>query len=233
GCIDEPGFLVCQSKIKPSKKLNYNDRNCVGREEELACFASHCWNKVYQCEYQQNAIKFIGKCSPSTQIPYFPAPANATNGCSCNLGNVYLAISNTTSKGISCQKEVRKQNTTDREEEPQNIRQGEHCKCCQISGSYASLDAICPNTNPLDIGFKYVAQMNKRADLDFNTCEKYIMQRSCVQELGFPESVDGAFRSMTYLAASNLMSFTESNTAMVTNNVGTILSPPGGSTFTW
>lgn len=48
GCVDQLGFLNCQNKIKPSKKLNQDDRFCVAREEELACFASHCWNKVFR-----------------------------------------------------------------------------------------------------------------------------------------------------------------------------------------
>ncbi|KAH9205587.1 hypothetical protein DL95DRAFT_248941, partial [Leptodontidium sp. 2 PMI_412] len=233
GCVDQLGFLNCQNKIKPSKKLNQDDRFCVAREEELACFASHCWNKVYQCNYQQHAIKFLGECGSSNPIPYFPAPSNATDDCSCNLGKVYLAISSTALKGTSCEKEARKQNATDSEDVSLNILKGEHCKCCQISGSYASLDAICPSTNPLHIGFDYITQMAKKLSLDFNTCEEYILQGSCVTRLNFTESVDGESKPMTYLAASNLISFTESNTAMVTNNVDTVSSPPGGSTFTW
>ncbi|KAG4431011.1 hypothetical protein IFR05_013501 [Cadophora sp. M221] len=226
GCVDQLGFINCQNKIKRGK-LAYRDALCATREVELSCFASHCWNKVYQCNYQQHAIKFTGECNPSTPIPYFPAPLNATDDCSCNLGKVYLAISSTVLKGTSCEKEAKNQNVTDSKDVSRNILMGEHCKCCQISGSYASLDAIYPSTNPLHIGFDYIVKMAKDLSLDFNTCEEYILQGSCVTKLNFTESFDGASKPMTYLAAVNLTSFTESNTAMVTNNMGTVSSPPG------
>lgn len=96
-----------------------------------------------------------------------------------------------------------------------------------------SLDAICPNTNPLDIGFNSITQIAEMMGLNFAECNKHNMVGSCPTVLNFTEGVAGASRNLTYLIADNIASFTESNTAMVTNGPGTVLSPLQGDKFKW
>ncbi|KAK0113668.1 hypothetical protein ONS95_013916 [Cadophora gregata] len=228
GCVDEAGFLGCQNGIKPYQ------RGCSSLEKEINCFATFCWNKAYQCEYQQYAINYAGQCDPLSPIPFFPAPSNVTSGCSCNLGNVYLAIKSTMSQGDSCLESTRNQGNKVESEgnDLLTIQDGEHCRCCRISESFASLDAICPETRPQDIGFMSIVYMAKNLSLAFERRTDYISKGKCVSELGFPQTVHGASKALSYLAFPDLQSFTKGNKARVTNNAGTISSPPS-SAFTW
>jgi hypothetical protein len=49
--------------------------------------------QVYSCEYQSLAVTFLTYC-PAVDIPFFPAPADAPGGCSCNLGDVFYDVNN-------------------------------------------------------------------------------------------------------------------------------------------
>ncbi|PVH88070.1 hypothetical protein DL98DRAFT_566439 [Cadophora sp. DSE1049] len=200
-------------------------------------------SQAYQCEYQQYAINYAGRCRPLSPIPFFPTPSNVANDCSCNLGNVYLAINSTMLRGDACLKATKNQDSRveSKEDAFLMIEEGENCRCCQISESFASqtsiefnsLDTICPGTSPLNIGYMSIVHMANNLSLAFERCTKYTQEGKCVPELDFPESVHGASTPLSCLAYPQLRLFTQSNTAKVAINAGTVSSPPSAATFTW
>ncbi|KAL2066317.1 hypothetical protein VTL71DRAFT_2388 [Oculimacula yallundae] len=223
GCVDQIGFLNCGK----ARKAYTTDRRCQDFEEDFNCFNSFCWNKVYTCQYQQEAITYLDMCSGKSKLPFFPAPYNATNDCSCNFGQVDMALQGAKEKGKHCRNHVKGQNRD---------LQVEHCNCCVISESYAILDAICPNISPLDIGHDTIQEIATNLHIDLHKCDEYVSRGKCIEELSFPLSLEGIQKPLTYLDYSGMASFTNSlNATAVTNNPGTLLAPPtsDGYLFKW
>lgn len=50
--------------------------------------------QVYSCEYQVLVGGLLAEQSDPTtsDIPFWPAPANAPGGCSCNFGDIYQNV---------------------------------------------------------------------------------------------------------------------------------------------
>ncbi|KAJ4153590.1 hypothetical protein LMH87_010073 [Akanthomyces muscarius] len=106
GCVDASGFETCQNAAtkKTSVCVGQAKRDGSGTEllacgcqdavDNFNCYAAHCWNQVWGCQYQEYMVQYFRSCAVAKQpVPYFPAPNNAPAACSCNLGKVYSAFS--------------------------------------------------------------------------------------------------------------------------------------------
>jgi hypothetical protein len=65
-----------------------------------------------------------------TPVPYWPAPDNVPDACSCNLGNVYMAVTNSITQGTSCKTNVSNTVSTDATNTVELIAD---CQCCAES----------------------------------------------------------------------------------------------------
>jgi hypothetical protein len=73
--------------LPPVVGIRYAPRNNSAMNTNLTYFFSP---QVYSCEYQQTAQDVLNLCLnfDMDQIPFWPAPAEAAGGCSCNIGDV-------------------------------------------------------------------------------------------------------------------------------------------------
>lgn len=98
--------------------------------------------QVYECEYQEYAIQYISECSSglrTTDIPFFPPPDNAPGSCSCNLGQLYLAINGSENEGASCLSNVTNSALADLDNDPvKTANKEEACACCGESGAISA-----------------------------------------------------------------------------------------------
>src|SRR5687768_11489535 len=74
GCADSSGLEKCQSAandatsscIAQARKDNNQEEilacTCQDYVNNYNCFASHCWNRVWECEYQDYMIGYFQNC---------------------------------------------------------------------------------------------------------------------------------------------------------------------------
>lgn len=142
GCADASGFEKCQASAnKDTSSCIAQARHDNSQVELLACgcqdyvdnfncYAAFCWNRVWECEYQEYMVSYFMNCNIAKQpVPYFPAPKNAPGACSCNVGQVYLNIQDVIQQTATCS------NAADSGDAGNNLQQIEGCNCCEISGA--------------------------------------------------------------------------------------------------
>lgn len=61
-------------------------------------------------------------------VPYWPAPDNVPDACSCNLGNVYTAITSSITQGTTCST-----NVSTSADATNNVDLISDCECCAES----------------------------------------------------------------------------------------------------
>lgn len=144
GCVDASGFETCQNAVtkKTSVCVGQAKRDGSGTEllacgcqdavDNFNCYAAHCWNQVWGCQYQEYMVQYFRSCAVAKQpVPYFPAPNNAPAACSCNLGKAYSAFVGATQQGAQC---ATKQTSGDANA---NVQAIQGCNCCLVSGAYS------------------------------------------------------------------------------------------------
>ena len=195
-----------------------------------------------ECEYQTYIVEYLVGCpAAKLPVPYFPTPDNSPDACSCNLGEVYLAINGSIQQGATCSSNV---SSGDPFQSTQEI-QG--CECCEISAGFSrlvslnkykntstgiidllmlnSIYGICPTTDPTLIGLSNVNQLETILDTPFDTCGSYLSEFPCGSKLGFTPVAGGTFYGPDNLPASG--------TATLSNLGGTVTSPASGAVFTY
>jgi hypothetical protein len=75
----------------------------------------------------------VGCPTAKLAVPYFPTPDNVPDACSCNLGNVYLAINGSIQQGSTCS--VNASSTTITDNPFQSTQEIQGCECCEISAA--------------------------------------------------------------------------------------------------
>ncbi|XMA10509.1 hypothetical protein WAI453_003300 [Rhynchosporium graminicola] len=222
GCVDQDKFVECYTGNGGVGRKN-GVHMCRYFEKDINCFATYCWNKVNTCQYQQIAINYHNWCSKRIEIPYFPTPLNATNDCSCNFGMVVNAWDEAKKHAKACRDAAKKKKTMT------GVAEYYRCKCCQVSDSYAVVDAICPKADPYWIGRDYLWETTRKLGFDSLGCDDFILGGHCV-EIKFPLSIDKVNKPLTYLAGDYSKVFSQEwktgTTALITNNPGTLLTPP-------
>ncbi|KAK9235438.1 hypothetical protein V1525DRAFT_348345, partial [Lipomyces kononenkoae] len=228
-CVDPDGYTSCYNTASDVafQCMNGTDSNtlitacgCVEYVSVINCLATHCWNQVYSCEYQQLAIDYIRTCPHFDYIPFFPPPDNAPAACSCNIGKVFLAVNETIGEVSNCD------NAAAAVGDPgQSLQLQAACVCCGESASLSSLSSICPDTDPNQAGLQVIQDFFGGYNEPFSSCDQYLSQINCVSDLGFAQ-IDGG----TYYGPGNL---SLTGTQSLSDGPGCITSPISGATFTW
>ncbi|OAR01648.1 hypothetical protein LLEC1_07656 [Akanthomyces lecanii] len=144
GCVDASGFETCQSAVTKKTSACIGQAKKDGSQTELLacgcqdavdnfnCYAAHCWNQVWGCQYQEYMVQYFRTCAIAKQpVPYFPAPNDAPAACSCNLGKIFLAFNGAIQESTQCSS---KQNSGDASA---NVQAIQGCNCCQVSGAFS------------------------------------------------------------------------------------------------
>lgn len=75
----------------------------------------------------------------STNIPFFPAPDAAPDSCSCNLGNLYLAVNASETEGATCISSVGETALGNSNSDPITVSDKQAaCACCGESGAISA-----------------------------------------------------------------------------------------------
>lgn len=98
--------------------------------------------QVYECEYQEYAMQYISQCSKSLRtanIPFFPSPDKTPGSCSCNLGNLHLAVNGSENEGASCISHITNGGLATLDTDPvTTANMKEACACCGESGAISA-----------------------------------------------------------------------------------------------
>ncbi|KAJ4115402.1 hypothetical protein NW768_011254 [Fusarium equiseti] len=239
-CVDPSGYEQCY-KSKDAERndcITNNCKNqnidcinvcdCVFNLDVIDCALTHCWNKVYSCEYQNTVLELGGVCIDEKfeNIPFFPAPDNAPDACSCNLGKVVTSLNRAVEELDTCIE--RNQDTWD------SLSIDEHevfikaCKCCTSSGILSSFWDICPDTKPSLLGADEYWNALISKDEDYPQCGDYNDVYSCAKDLKF--TPPGKDKSANFYGPGELP---KNGTKTLSNMEGSITSPLSGATFTW
>ncbi|KAJ4205912.1 hypothetical protein NW759_014389 [Fusarium solani] len=232
GCADAAGFESCQSDAnkKTTSCINQAHRDdsqqeilacgCQDYVNNYNCYAAFCWNKVWECDYQEYIVSYLQNCPiAKLPVPYFPAPKQAPSSCSCNLGKVYLAIHDAIQQTETCS------DNSDSADAGSNLQRMQGCSCCEISGALSSIVEICPDTDPKFAGLAEISQLESQLNVQFDTCGKYMDTYDCSSQLSF--SLDGV--STFYKPDDSL----KTGTATLSNGPGTVTAPASGHIFTY
>ncbi|KAK1255635.1 hypothetical protein MKX07_007894 [Trichoderma sp. CBMAI-0711] len=232
GCADSSGFESCQKQandklsscIAQAEKDNSQQEllacGCQNYVDNHNCYSASCWNRVWECEYQEYIIDYFLNCPiAKLPVPYFPAPNKAPDACSCNVGKVFLAIQDAIQETATCS------NNADSGDASSNLQRIQGCDCCEISGALSSLYNICPDTDPKLIGLSTVSQLQSQLNTDFDSCGSYMDTYDCVNDLGY--SLDGVSK---YYKPTDAV---PSGTATLSNAAGTVTAPASGTAFSY
>ncbi|KAJ3543824.1 hypothetical protein NM208_g3375 [Fusarium decemcellulare] len=243
GCVDPSGMEKCYELTSNEalgcydiKKCDEQDEDgesgcalscrCLQNHAEINCASTHCWNKVYSCEYQQTVEELASHCSkPDLEaIPFYPPPNNAPAACSCNLGQLAVTMRRLIDETDSCINNIGSLSARDLDDLGDVW---ETCQCCSISGILSLYWNICPDMNPSVLGAD--DWYNVHPQNNFPACGKYMDAMSCIGDLGFaPPGLD---KSAKFFAPGE---FPENGTQTTVSNLGgSITSPLSGETFSW
>ncbi|KAF5682445.1 hypothetical protein FCIRC_4999 [Fusarium circinatum] len=232
GCADASGFEKCQASAnKKTSSCIAQARHDNSQVELLACgcqdyvdnfncYAAFCWNRVWECEYQEYMVSYFMNCNIAKQpVPYFPAPKNAQGACSCNVGQVYLNIQDAIQQTGTCS------NSANSGDAGSNLQKIEGCNCCEISGALSSIVEICPKTDPNLIGLKQISTLESELNVDYKSCGSYMETYDCSSQLSY--SLEGV---STYYKPDDPL---KTGTATLSNNPGSVTAPASGKVFSY
>lgn len=141
-CIDPSGFSSCQSTASQKTSVCIAQAKKDGSQKELLacgcqdsvdnfnCYATHCWNQVWGCQYQNYMVNYFRTCPIAKQpVPYFPIPKDAQGACSCNLGQVFLSYNAAIQQSGQCSQ------NSQSGDPGSNLQRMQGCSCCQVSGA--------------------------------------------------------------------------------------------------
>ncbi|CAH0055297.1 unnamed protein product [Clonostachys solani] len=233
GCVDTSGLQKCLDKVastaqtcldnarKDGSQVETLACGCVFYTDNINCYAASCWNRVYECEYQEYVYEYLKSCDTAKPpLPYFPAPDNAQDACSCNLGKVYETFLNSLNEGTSCIKGSSSFGTRDA---LGSINKMVACQCCAMSGALSGIYETCPDTDPDLVGLSYVSQLETLYNQPFSACGSYMSSYDCQKDLSFT-------------AASSFISPGSALTTgkgSLSNGPGSVTSPGSGSAFSY
>ncbi|KAJ5747270.1 uncharacterized protein N7511_008966 [Penicillium nucicola] len=219
------------------------DCGCTSHQKYINCMAETCWNQVYSCEYQLFVQQYFAICpSASEPIPFWPAPANAPNRCSCDLGKVLQTTLSSRNEQTQCMRNVTDRLSSD-VTDLSNLSNGldiagraSDCACCGASASISAAYEICPHTKPTLAGADlwpiffpndsenenlYNSLPNWNWAWSSSSCSR--MNTDSCRDLGFSDT-DKFYRPGD---------FPDNGTSTLRNVGGTITAPPSGTVLTW
>ncbi|KAJ5175790.1 uncharacterized protein N7482_001667 [Penicillium canariense] len=227
GCVDPSGFASCLESATMQAatciaEAGGNDYLVIGCGWEqdvnnLLCYMSGCWNKVYSCEYQYLASSYLIARGKET-IPFYPAPQDAPGGCSCNMGNV-LQNATASIELIQSKCSSYEFSSTTSLAEFSLANKYSHKRRCSFYG-------ICPTTEPSQLGLDKLASEVKAYTSFTGSCSN-LDATTCLGGFNIGSADNGTYVNPASLPAGG------TELLSTTTGVGyPLTSPPGGWTMT-
>ncbi|KAJ5358661.1 uncharacterized protein N7496_011074 [Penicillium cataractarum] len=215
------------------------DCGCTAHQEYINCMAHSCWNQVYSCEYQLFVQQYFAVCPSATEpIPFWPAPDDAPNRCSCSLGKVLTNTLSARKAQISCVENITSQalnnipDLSNLGNIPDIARTATDCACCGASASMSAAWQVCPNTVPTLAGANlwplfFPSNLpnlyTSIPDFTWSTCDSTLSSTDCAN-LGFSDEDNKFYKPGD---------FPKNGTSTLHNVAGTVTAPPSGTVITW
>ncbi|KAJ5984798.1 hypothetical protein N7522_011994 [Penicillium canescens] len=235
------GSTTCMNKQCPGL-----GSDCIGACEcakfahQIDCVSASCWNEVrlmaiqfliisltllqvYTCEYQNTVGDFFTYCTnPNYDTP---APDDAPDSCSCNLGKIVKKECLITLQMTECSNNMT--NLDQLTDTDAIVDYGKACICCELSAFVSTIYDTCPNAKPSLLG---VDAWNEAvfAPNDWEECGPYLESYDCAGDLGYGRTDAGAI-SKFYQQSSMPSNGTETSS----NKDDVVSAPVSGYIFTW
>ncbi|KAJ5247011.1 hypothetical protein N7468_001994 [Penicillium chermesinum] len=249
-CISSSEYLSCNRDVADKWGSCVDDCNgngncivdcgCTAHQKYINCMAESCWNQVYSCEYQLFVQQYFAVCPSATEpIPFWPAPDNAPNRCSCDLGKVLQNTLSARNAQVNCVTHVTDQTINNI---PTNLgdlgnigditKSATECACCGASASISSAWDVCPDTVPRLAGADlwpvffpsdWPNLYNSVPDFVWGTCDNNFSPNDC-KKYGFNNTSDKFYKPGD---------FPNNGTKTLSNLPGTVTAPPSGTVLTW
>ncbi|KAJ5200167.1 hypothetical protein N7491_009033 [Penicillium cf. griseofulvum] len=217
------------------------DCGCESHQKYINCMAESCWNQVYSCRYQLFVQQYFAVCpSAKEPIPFWPAPDNAPNRCSCDLGKITQTTLSSRNQQIKCMRDVTDKLTADIGNIPDlsNLNNGldianraSDCACCGASASISASWDICPHTDPIlagvgmwdaffpsDLPNLYTSLPNWA----WSSCDATLQDTKC-KDIGFTDT-DKFYKPGD---------LPKNGTSTLYEVGGTVAAPPSGTVLVW
>ncbi|KAJ5604367.1 hypothetical protein N7510_009521 [Penicillium lagena] len=244
GCVDPSGFTACINAAadKEATCINAAGSDVVvlacglAKEvDEMLCYMSDCWNKIYSCEYQYLVSSYLLQHTTEVSVPFFPAPANAPGGCSCNMGDVLVNATTSISLIESKCSSYTFSSSTKLSE----------CQCCALSAALSAYVAlaylplpkyvlnhflnrfygICPTTDMSQLNIERLTEKVREYSSIVGSCPN-LDASICLDQFGIGSADHGTYVDIANLPSGGTQSLS------TTEGSGPLTSPPGGATTT-
>ncbi|KAF5567476.1 hypothetical protein FNAPI_645 [Fusarium napiforme] len=219
GCADVSGFEKCQASAnkKTSSCIAQARRDnsqvellacgCQDYVDNFNCYAAFCWNRVWECEYQEYMVSYFMNCATAKQpVPYFPAPKDAQGTCSCNVEQVFLNIQDAIQQTATCYN---------------NADSGMRETICNRLRDATVYHRDLPEDGSQPSRPKTNIHPRVRA----KRCGSYMETYDCSSKLSY--SLDGV---STYYKPDDPL---KTGTATLSNNPGSVTAPVSGKVFSY
>ncbi|KAJ5757321.1 uncharacterized protein N7511_006015 [Penicillium nucicola] len=228
-CYDScDGSVACMNKQCPGLGIDcINACGCQQSAHQIDCAGASCWNQVYSCEYQNTVGDFFTLCTKPNYdtVPFWPAPDDAPDSCSCNLGEIEKKEYLISLQMTECSNNMTNLNQITKTDAI--VDYGKACTCCGMSAIISAIYDTCPDTKPSLLG---VTEWNDAVFVpnDWAECGPYLEAYDCAGDLGYGRADAGAISK--YYQPSSMPS---NGTKTLSNGNGVVSTPISGDTFTW
>ncbi|RMJ16446.1 hypothetical protein CDV36_003905 [Fusarium kuroshium] len=194
----------------------------------MDCALTHCWDQVYSCEYQETVEQVIKTCddAPEEGFPFYPAPVDAPNACSCNKAKVVETVGKVLEEQNDCEGGASDAwESLPRAEFKAKVAPA--CVCCSWSAALSAYWNICPDMDPNYLGVdSFFHSLMGGAWEKWPKCK--FDNSTCHTEYNYtlPGNKDAKFYEPGKFPKNGTQT-------TMTNLAGTITSPISGATFTW
>ncbi|KAJ7203066.1 hypothetical protein GGX14DRAFT_339209, partial [Mycena pura] len=237
GCVDPQGIVDCYSNNVDvaTSCAHASDNDCADDLDtclegcangqlaaNIGCWLQHCWNQVYSCDFQATVITYIvtaDRVATSVSIPFYPPPANAPGGCSCNLGLAYGYINAIAIATDPCLAFV------------DDATETADCECCNLSAPISNIINTCPKSDMSFLGVSTLIQQYAATaqQLTTDSCQSALgsaADTTCPSQFSISLDAGGEFLNPAALPAGVPGSEPLSTLA------GTVTALPGPQTIT-
>ncbi|OQD86140.1 hypothetical protein PENANT_c008G06262 [Penicillium antarcticum] len=222
------GSVTCMNKQCPSLGMDcINACECQRSAHQIDCASASCWNEVYSCEYQNTVGDFFALCTNPNYdtVPFWPAPDDAPDACSCNLGKIEKKEHLIALQMTECSNNMTNLNQITKTDAIADY--GQACMCCGMSAIISAIYDTCPDTKPSLLG---ITEWNDAIFVpsDWAECGPYLEAYDCAGDLGYGRADAGAISN--YYQPSSMPS---NGTKTLFNKDGVVSTPVSGDIFTW
>ncbi|RAO67570.1 uncharacterized protein BHQ10_003582 [Talaromyces amestolkiae] len=221
GCVAPTEFASCltnanNTAIKCASQSNASITACEVQAlvDEMLCYYGSCWNKVYTCAYQYITSEYLLAIDRDhiQSAPFYPAPADAPDSCSCNLGNSLINATLNHDTLYTCWA-------------MNNKTQSHECQCCVYSAAVSASYGICPGTEKDILGVPILVEEGQANIAANGSCDA-LTYEVCYGQFGIPTADNGIYVDVNNLPPNQTQALSN------TPGASSLTSPPGGETMT-